>query len=182
VQPTLCILTFTSRTVTICEGQSINKGNICITPDGGCFERKGWCQCSSHFWYVGWWVQHQCVTRKQARTTVSSMAVHRCSAQRTVCCYLICVVRSEDSRNSSPNAPSEWRKLSRPKESVRVGGITEKWKQKRSGWTASRQATDSKGPLLEHCPVESRTVNSEQYCALLTDELKPAIRTKWRGR
>lgn len=61
--------------------------------------------------------------------------LHCCSAQRrTVCCCLIFVVRkSEDSRNSSPNAPSEWRQLSRQKKSVRVGGMSEKWKQKCSG-------------------------------------------------
>jgi hypothetical protein len=53
--------------------------------------------------------------------------LHCCRAQRrTVCCYLTFVVRgSEDSRNSSLNAPSEWRQLSRPKKSVRVGGMTE---------------------------------------------------------
>lgn len=76
------------------------------------------------------------------------------------------VTRSDDSRNSSLNAPAEWRKLSRPKKSVRVGGMTGKLMQKRSGRAASRQATDSKGPLFEQYQVEGGTGNSEHNCAL----------------
>jgi len=41
---------------------------------------------------------------------------------------------------------------------------------------------DSIGPLLEHYQTKGETVNSESYCALLADELKPAIRTKRKGR
>jgi hypothetical protein len=41
---------------------------------------------------------------------------------------------------------------------------------------------DLRGPILEHCQERGRTVNSECYCALLTNELKPAICTRQRGQ
>jgi transposase len=41
---------------------------------------------------------------------------------------------------------------------------------------------DSEGPVLEHCQTKGETVNSKRHCVLLTDELKPAIRMRRRGR
>lgn len=41
---------------------------------------------------------------------------------------------------------------------------------------------DSIGPLLEHYQAKGQTMKSKRYCALLADELKPAIRTKRKGR
>jgi predicted alpha/beta superfamily hydrolase len=41
---------------------------------------------------------------------------------------------------------------------------------------------DSEGPTLEHYQAEGETGNSEGYRVLLTDELKPAIRPKRKGR
>lgn len=55
--------------------------------------------------------------------------------RRTVHCYQIFVVSGgEDCSNSSQNAPSLWRQLSRPKKSVRVGGD---WQNKGRGCTGS---------------------------------------------
>jgi len=42
--------------------------------------------------------------------------------------------------------------------------------------------TDLGGPILEHCQEKGGTVNNECYCALLTNELKPAICTRQRGQ
>jgi len=41
---------------------------------------------------------------------------------------------------------------------------------------------DSIGPLLEHYQAKGQTMKSKRCCALLADELKPAIRTKRKGR
>jgi hypothetical protein len=43
----------------------------------------------------------------------------------------------------------------------------------------SMQTTDWVGPILEHYQARGETVNSEHYCALLTDGLKPVIRMTW---
>jgi histone-lysine N-methyltransferase SETMAR len=40
---------------------------------------------------------------------------------------------------------------------------------------------DYKGPILEHYMPRGRTINSESYCDLLQNHLKPAIRSKRRG-
>ena len=40
---------------------------------------------------------------------------------------------------------------------------------------------DLEGPIFEHYQAEGEAVNSEGYRALLTDELKPATRTKRTG-
>jgi histone-lysine N-methyltransferase SETMAR len=40
---------------------------------------------------------------------------------------------------------------------------------------------DYKGPILEHYMLRGLTVNSESYCDLLQNHLKPAIRSKRRG-
>jgi len=40
------------------------------------------------------------------------------------------------------------------------------------------QATDWVRPILEHYQARGETLNSENYCALLTDGLKPLIRMK----
>jgi len=40
---------------------------------------------------------------------------------------------------------------------------------------------DSKGPIMEDYLEKGRTINSERYCQMLTNKLKPAIRTKRRG-
>jgi hypothetical protein len=41
---------------------------------------------------------------------------------------------------------------------------------------------DLGGPIFEHCQERGGRVNSECYCALLTNELKPAICTRQRGQ
>jgi len=38
------------------------------------------------------------------------------------------------------------------------------------------------GPIIEHYRTKGETVISECYCVLLCDEMKPANRTKRRGR
>jgi histone-lysine N-methyltransferase SETMAR len=40
---------------------------------------------------------------------------------------------------------------------------------------------DYKGPILEHYMPRGLTINSESYCDLLQNHLKPAIRSKRRG-
>jgi histone-lysine N-methyltransferase SETMAR len=40
---------------------------------------------------------------------------------------------------------------------------------------------DYKGPILEHNMPRGLTINSESYCDLLQNHLKPAIRSKRRG-
>jgi histone-lysine N-methyltransferase SETMAR len=40
---------------------------------------------------------------------------------------------------------------------------------------------DFKGPILEHYMSRGLTINSESYCDLLQNHLKPAIRSKRRG-
>jgi hypothetical protein len=37
---------------------------------------------------------------------------------------------------------------------------------------------DINGPILKHYMEHGKTVNSERYSAMLTDKLKPAIRSK----
>jgi hypothetical protein len=44
--------------------------------------------------------------------------------------------------------------------------------------SASMQATDWIGPVLEHYQARGETLNSEHYCALLTDGPKTVIRMK----
>ena len=39
---------------------------------------------------------------------------------------------------------------------------------------------DSQGPVLEHYQERGTTINSVQYSEMLTDRLKPAIRSKHR--
>ena len=39
---------------------------------------------------------------------------------------------------------------------------------------------DTQGPVLEHYQERSTTINSAQYSEMLTDRLKPAIRSKRR--
>ena len=41
---------------------------------------------------------------------------------------------------------------------------------------------DSKGPILEHYKEKGVTATSVNYCNMLRIELRPAIRSKWRGR
>ena len=41
---------------------------------------------------------------------------------------------------------------------------------------------DSQGPILEHYMEKGVTVTSVNYCNMLRNELKPAIRSKWRRR
>jgi hypothetical protein len=40
---------------------------------------------------------------------------------------------------------------------------------------------DSQGPVLEHYQERGTTINSTRYSEMLTDWLKPAIRSKCRG-
>jgi hypothetical protein len=40
----------------------------------------------------------------------------------------------------------------------------------------------SQGPILEHCMEKDTTVTSVNYCDMLRNEMRPAIRTKRRGR
>ena len=40
---------------------------------------------------------------------------------------------------------------------------------------------DSQGPVLEHYEGRGTTINSKRYSEMLTDRLKPAIRSKRRG-
>ena len=40
---------------------------------------------------------------------------------------------------------------------------------------------DSQGPVLEHYQERGTTINSARYSEMLTDRLKPAIRSRRRG-
>jgi len=41
---------------------------------------------------------------------------------------------------------------------------------------------DSQGPILEHYMAKSVTVTRVNYCNMLRNEMRPVIRSKWRGR
>jgi len=67
-----------------------------------------------------------------------------------------------------------------PKEKCVSNGVIEKLKNKRSAWTTSWQSAYLERHILKHYQAKGETVTCECYCALLTDELKPAIHTKQR--
>jgi hypothetical protein len=112
------------------KSQSMNSGNTLIPTDGGCGDLAG----NSVSLTVG--------TPADTVHINSLIALRRngcfqysgsvdAAPQRTACHYQIFVVtRGEDGRNSLQNAQSLWRQLSRPKKSVRVGRVIQKWKKK----------------------------------------------------
>ena len=68
----------------------------------------------------------------------------------------------------------EWRHTSSPKpKKVRV--------QRSAGKVMLTFFWDYKGPILEHYMRRGSTVTSATYSNLLRENLKPAIRQKWRG-
>jgi len=68
----------------------------------------------------------------------------------------------------------EWRQTSSPKpKKVRV--------QRSAGKVMLTFFWDYKGPILEHYMRRGSTVTSATYSNLLRENLKPAIRQKWRG-